>query len=360
MAGLFDPFTLRSLTLRNRIGISPMCMYSARDGVPNDWHLVHLGGRAAGGSGLIFTEATAVEPRGRISDADTGLWNAEQAEAWSRIVRFVKGQGAAIGVQLAHAGRKASTAPPWEDRGAPLRDGHRAWQPIGPSAVAFDDKHATPAAMTLADISTVIREFGEAARRAVDVGFDTVEVHAAHGYLLHNFYSPLSNRRTDAYGGSFENRTRLLREVVEGVREAIADSMPLFVRLSCSDWTEGGWTIEESVALARDLRGLGVDAIDCSSGGNVPKAKIPVGPGYQVPFAERVRREADVATAAVGMILDPAQADSIVREGKADLVLIARESLRDPNFALRAARELGADSTPARSIAPRQYERAWA
>ena len=354
MPSLTDPLTIRSLTLRNRVGISPMCMYSAEDGVPNDWHLVHLGSRAAGGAGLIFTEASAVEPRGRISPGDAGIWNDRQADAWARIVRFVKAQGAAIGVQLAHAGRKASTSPPWEKRGDPLADA-RAWQPIGPSAIPFKDGHPTPTAMSLAEIATVVREFADAARRAVDAGFHTVEIHAAHGYLLHNFYSPVSNHRTDAYGGSFENRTRLVREVASAIREVIPDAMPLFCRLSCTDWTEGAWTIDDSVALSKDLKALGVDAIDCSSGANVAGAAIPATPGYQVPFAERIKRDADVATAAVGLITTPAQADAIVRAGQADLVLIARESLRDPNFALRAMRELhGTTTTP-----PVQYERAW-
>lgn len=356
MPGLLDPITFRSLTLRNRIGVSPMCMYSADDGVPNDWHLVHLGSRAAGGAGLIFTEASAVEPRGRISPGDAGIWNDAQAKAWQRITQFVKAQGAAIGIQLAHAGRKASTKVPWQDRGAPIPpSAPGGWQPIGPSAIAFDDRHAAPTAMTLAEIATLTREFAEAAKRAVDVGFDVVELHAAHGYLLHNFCSPISNRRTDAYGGSFANRTRLVGEVVEAIRETIPESMPLIVRLSCSDWTEGGWTIDDTVELAKSLKMLGVDAIDCSSGGNVPKAKIAVGPGYQVPFAEQVKREAGIATMAVGMITETAQADAIVREGKADFVLLARESLRDPNFALRAAHELGDHATRP----PVQYERAW-
>lgn len=353
---LFSPFTLRGLTVRNRIGISPMCMYSADDGVPNDWHLVHLGSRAAGGSGLIITEACAVEARGRISADDAGLWNDAQAAAWSRITQFVKGQGCAIGVQLAHAGRKASTDAPWRG-GRPIgANDPRGWTPIGPSAIPFDAAHTTPTEMDEPAIEGVIAAFAHSAELAMRAGFDFVEIHAAHGYLLHSFYSPRSNARQDAWGGSFEGRTRLLKAIVQRVREAIPTAMPLFVRLSCTDWTDDGWTIDDTVRLARELAAIGIDLIDCSSGGNVPGAKIPVGPGYQTAFARRVREGAGLATAAVGLITDAAQADMLLRNGDADLVLLARASLRDPNFAIRAAKALRAT---AEELIPPQYQRSW-
>lgn len=356
MPSLFDPLTIRNLTLRNRIGISPMCMYSADDGVPNDWHLVHLGSRAAGGSGLIIAEATGVEARGRISFGDSGLWNDKQTAGWARIVHFVKSQGAAIGVQLAHAGRKASTDLPWTG-GKPIGlNDQRGWTPIGPSAIPFDDRHTTPTEMTTAMIDDVVNAFVASAKRAVEAGFDLIEIHAAHGYLLHSFYSPLSNQRADAFGSSFDNRVRLVLTIAERIRAVIPDGMPLFTRLSCSDWTPGGWTIEDSVELSKRLKARGVDLIDASSGGNVATAKIPVGPGYQVPFARQIRKEADIATAAVGMITEPAQADALIRDGDADLVLIARESLRDPNFAIRSAKALGVDVN---SLVPPQYARSW-
>lgn len=354
MPSLLDPLTLRGVTFRNRVGVSPMCMYSADEGVPNDWHLVHLGARAAGGSGLIITEASAVEARGRITDRDAGLWNETQARAWSRIVRFCQDRGAKVGTQLAHAGRKASTEIPWKG-GGPLKD-ERAWQTIAPSALPFDEVWHTPTAMSEADIAAVIDAFAHSAQLAVEAGFDFIEVHAAHGYLLHEFYSPLSNHRTDSYGGSFENRTRIVREVAERVRKVVPESMPLFVRLSCTDWVDGGWTIQDSVALAQQLRSLGVDLIDCSSAANIPRAKIPVGPGYQVPFAKQIRAEAAIATAAVGMITDAQQANAIVEASEADVVLIARASLRDSNFAIRAAKELGRDTVP---LVPSQYARSW-
>ncbi|WP_027484725.1 NADH:flavin oxidoreductase/NADH oxidase [Rhodanobacter sp. OR87] len=351
---LFDPFTQRSLALRNRLVVSPMCEYSAVDGVPNDWHLVHLGSRAVGGAGAVIAEATAVSAEGRISPQDTGLWNQAQVEAWQPIARFIKAHGAIAGVQLAHAGRKASTLRPWEGHG-PVPAGQGDWRIVAPSALPFDDGWQVPQALDEAGIQAVIADFREATRRALAAGFNLVEVHAAHGYLLHQFLSPLSNRREDRYGGSFENRTRLVREVIVAVREVWPAELPLWLRLSATDWMdEGGWDIGQSVELARQLKPLGVDLIDVSSGGLLPHAKIPLGPGYQVPFAAQVRREAGVATGAVGLITGAEQAAQIVANGEADVVLIARESLRDPYFPRRAAQQLGA-----KIDAPAQYQRAW-
>ncbi|MFN7914758.1 MAG: NADH:flavin oxidoreductase/NADH oxidase [Vicinamibacterales bacterium] len=340
MPHLFDPLVLRGLTLRNRIAVSPMCQYSSNQGFVNDWHFVHLASRAVGGAGLVFTEATAVLPEGRISPDDLGIWDDVQATAFERIARFVKGEGAAFGIQLAHAGRKASTMRPWDGHGTvPPEQG--GWEPVGPTATPFADNYPTPRALALEDIDTVVDAFRRAAYRARRAGFDVVEVHAAHGYLIHEFLSPLSNTRTDAYGGSFENRIRLCLEVVKAVREIWPDDLPVFVRISASDWTEGGWDIDQSIELARRLGALGVDVVDCSSGGNVSHAKIPVSPGYQVPFAERIKAGAAIATGAVGLITKPEEADAIIRGGQADLVLLAREMLRDPYWPLRAARELG-------------------
>ncbi|MBO9664075.1 NADH:flavin oxidoreductase/NADH oxidase [Dokdonella sp.] len=350
---LFEPLTLGDTVLRNRIAVSPMCEYSAVDGVPNDWHLVHLGSRAVGGVALVLTEATAVSPEGRISPADTGLWNEAQTAAWARIVDFVRGQGAVAGVQLAHAGRKASTDLPWRG-GKPVDAAHGGWTPVAPSALAFADGHAVPQALDRAGVAKVVDDFRAATLRAKAAGFGVVEIHAAHGYLLHEFLSPLSNRREDDYGGSLENRARLLREVVAAVREVWPRPAPLLVRVSATDWAEGGWDIDECVELARWLKQDGVDLIDTSSGGLVPHAKVPVEPGYQVPFAARIRREAGIATGAVGLITDAAQADAIVARGEADLVLLARELLRDPYFPRRAAAELGVAIE-----APPQYRRAW-
>jgi 2,4-dienoyl-CoA reductase-like NADH-dependent reductase (Old Yellow Enzyme family) len=335
---LFSPITIRGVTARNRLWISPMCQYSvtARDGVPTDWHLVHLGSRAVGGAGVVIAEATAVEERGRISAQDLGLWRDEQAAAFERITRFVAGQGAIPGVQLAHAGRKADVA------GA-----------IAPSPLAFRGM-AEPREMAAADLRAVVSAFTAAAGRAARAGFRAVEIHMAHGYLLHQFLSPLSNQRTDAYGGSFENRVRLPLEVAGAVRAAWPPELPLFVRISATDWAEGGWDIEQSVELARRLGQVGVDLIDVSSGGLSPDQNIRIGPGYQVPFSERVRREAAICTGAVGLITQPRQADAIVREGRADVVLVARQSLRDPYWPLRAARELGYEVE-----VPIQYQRAW-
>jgi len=349
---LLAPLTLRAVTLRNRIAVSPMCQYSAVEGRANDWHLVHLGSRAVGGAGLVLFEATAVEARGRISPADLGLWDDGQVEPLARIVRFVEAQGATAGLQLAHAARKGSTAPPW-DGGGLVAAGAGGWTPVAPSPIPFADGALAPAALDEAGIRAVIAAFAASARRARAAGFRTVELHAAHGYLLHQFLSPLSNRRTDAWGGSFENRTRLAREVVAAVRAVWPEELPLLVRISATDWMPGGWDADQSVELCRALRGLGVDLVDVSSGGLVPTAKVPVGPGYQTGFAERIRREAGIATGAVGMITAPEQADHVVRTGQADLVLLARELLRDPNFPLRAAKALGQEGPW-----PRQYLRA--
>jgi len=340
MPHLFEPLTLRGLTLRNRIVVSPMCQYSAHEGFVNDWHLVHLASRAVGGAGLVFTEATAVSPEGRISPEDLGIWDEVHAAPFERVARFVKGEGAAFGIQLAHAGRKASTKRPWDGHGAVAPE-EGGWPVIAPSAAPFADNYPSPREMTLDDIRRVVDAFAQAAYRARRVGFDVAEVHAAHGYLLHEFLSPLSNTRTDEYGGSFENRIRLCLEVTQAVRTVWPEDLPLFVRISATDWTDGGWDVEQSVELARRLSSLGVDLIDCSTGGNVWTATIPVEPNFQVPYAQRIKRDAGIATGAVGLITTPAQADAIIREGHADVVLLARELLRDPYWPLRAARELG-------------------
>jgi 2,4-dienoyl-CoA reductase-like NADH-dependent reductase (Old Yellow Enzyme family) len=350
---LFDTPTIGDVKLRNRIVVSPMCEYSAIDGVPNDWHLVHLGCRAVGGAGIVFTEATAVSPEGRISPGDTGIWNDSQRDAWARIAAFVAAQGAVPGIQLAHAGRKGSTHVPWRGAKA-LGPEEGAWTPVAPSAIAFGDGYPMPHALDASGIAKVLADFRAAARRADEARFRVIEVHAAHGYLLHEFLSPLSNRRDDSYGGSLENRARIVREVVAAVREAWPAPKPLFVRVSATDWAPRGWDIDETVELARLLKRDGVDAIDCSSGGTVPHAAIPVGPGYQVPFAARIRREAGIATAAVGLITDARQAQAILERGDADFIVMAREMLRDPYFPRRAAKELGVTITP-----PIQYERGW-
>jgi 2,4-dienoyl-CoA reductase-like NADH-dependent reductase (Old Yellow Enzyme family) len=356
MSDIFSPFTLASVTLRNRIGVSPMCMYSAEDGHANDWHLVHLGARAAGGAGLVVVEATAVSPEGRISPGDMGLWQDSQVEPLARINRFVKKQGAVPAIQLAHAGRKASAARPWEG-GAHLADGAGGWQTVAPSAIAFGgDLTKVPQALSLASIARLQADFFAAAKRALAAGFEWLELHSAHGYLSHEFLSPLSNQRSDAYGGSFENRIRFLLETTRAVRAVWPERLPLTARLSCTDWVDGGWTLDDSVELARRLKHEGVSLIDCSSGGMVGHAKIPVGPGYQVPFAERIRREAQIATAAVGMITEPAQADTIIRNGQADLVLLARAELSDPHWPLHAAKALGRTES---LKPPLQYGRAF-
>ena len=356
MTHLFDPLTQRGITFRNRIVVSPMCQYSSTDGYANDWHLVHLVSRAIGGAGLVITEAAAVEPRGRISPQDLGIWADDHIEMLSKIVAPIHDAGAIAGIQLAHAGRKASTAPPWEGGKAVAVD-QGGWQVVAPSAIAFNADSPMPEALTVAEIQQIREAFVQAARRSLEAGFKLIEIHAAHGYLLHQFLSPLSNHRQDEYGGSFENRTRFLREVVESVREVLPDSYPLWVRTSAIDWadsTQNGWDIEQSVALSDKLKSLGVELIDCSSGGLIPGVKIPVGAGYQTAFADRIRREAAIATGAVGNITAPEQADHIVRSGQADMVLLARELLRDPYWALWAAKQLRQEVP-----APKQYDRAW-
>lgn len=353
---LFSPLELRDATFRNRIAVAPMCQYSAEDGYANDWHLVHLGARATGGAGLILAEATAVEAIGRISPEDLGIWDDGHVDAFRPVTRFLREHGATPGIQLAHAGRKASTWRPWAGSrgGVPVERG--GWQPVGPTAAPFSPDHLEPAALDDAGIARVTASFGAATERALAAGFEVVEVHAAHGYLLHEFLSPLVNTRADGYGGDFAGRTRLLREVVETVRAVMPVGMPLLVRVSATDWVEGGWDGDDTVRLAGELAPLGVDLVDCSSGGAVPHAAVPVETGYQVPFAERVRREAGVASGAVGLITEPRQADAIVREGRADLVLLAREMLRNPYWPVRAARELGHELT---EVVPPQYLRAY-
>ncbi len=340
MPSLFDPLAIRGLKFANRVFVSPMCQYSSRDGYANDWHLVHLGSRAVGGAGLVLTEATAVLPEGRISPQDLGIWADGHIEMLGRIVSFIHEQGSIAGMQLAHAGRKASTSRPWEGHDA-VPESEGGWtKVVAPSALRFSETYPMPQALTLDGIQEVVAAFAAAARRACRAGFRVVEIHAAHGYLIHEFLSPLSNRREDDYGGSFENRIRLCLEVVAAVRSEWPKELPLFLRISATDWIEGGWNVDDSITLARQLKPMGVDLIDCSSGGNVPHAKIPVGPGYQTAFAERIRGEADIMTGAVGMITSPVQAEHIIRTGQADAVIMAREFLRDPYWTLRAAREL--------------------
>jgi 2,4-dienoyl-CoA reductase-like NADH-dependent reductase (Old Yellow Enzyme family) len=340
MVKLFDSLVLRGVTLPNRIGVSPMCQYSAQDGLAGDWHLVHLGGLAQGGAGLVLTEATAVAAAGRISPQDLGLWDDRQVEPLARIARFVTGQGAVPGIQLAHAGRKAGTAPPWRG-GRVLTPEQGGWRGVGPGTEPFDAGWPQPEPLDEAGIHQVVDAFRSAAGRALAAGFQVVELHAAHGYLLHQFLSPLSNRRPDRWGGSFANRTRLVQDTVRAIRNVWPERLPLLVRLSATDWTEGGWDPEQTVELARLLGPLGVDLVDCSSGGNVAGAAIPAAPGYQVPFAARVRREAKLATAAVGLITRPSQAQEILEQEEADLVLLGRELLRNPRWPLAAAKALG-------------------
>jgi len=344
MPQLFDPLQVRSLTLSNRIVVSPMCEYSSVDGFSNDWHLVHLGSRAVGGAALVMTEATAVTAEGRISPQDLGLYDAGHVPGLARIVRFIHSQQALAGIQLAHAGRKGSTLRPWEalrDRAAMIPPDEGGWHPVGPTSEPFAPGYPVPRALDRHEIPAVVEAFRAAAGRALEAGFDVVEIHAAHGYLVHEFYSPLVNTRTDEYGGSFDNRVRLCLEVVEAVRGVWPERLPVFVRISATDWKESGWDLEQSVELARRLRDRGVDLVDCSSGGAVHDQQIAVGPGYQVPFAERIRREAGVATGAVGMITEAVQADTIIRGGQADVVLLARELLRDPYWPMHAADKLG-------------------
>ncbi len=337
---LFTPLTLRGLTFRNRIACSPMCQYSSTDGFANDWHLVHLGSRAVGGAGLVIMEATAVEARGRISPGDQGIWKDEHVAFLSRIAGFLREQGAAAGIQLAHAGRKASTRVPWEGgKSIPVAEG--GWQTVAPSPIPFHEGDPAPQALSKSEISDVVEAFVQGTRRALRAGFQVVEIHGAHGYLIHEFLSPLCNQRTDNYGGSFENRIRLALEVTQAVRSVWPEDLPLFLRISATDWAEGGWDIGDSVELARRVRDLGVDLVDCSSGGAVLRQKIELGPGYQVPFAARIRKEAGIPTGAVGLITETTLAEAIIQAEEADLVLLAREMLRDPYFALHAAKALG-------------------
>lgn len=351
---LFEPLELRGVRLRNRVAVSPMCEYSSDDGFANAWHLVHLGSRAVGGAALVFTEASAVSAEGRISPADLGIYRDEHVPKLREIAEFIQAHGAVAGMQLAHAGFKASTAPPWEG-GEPVAPRDGGWERVlAPSAVPFKDGWIVPHALSVSEIHEVIAQFARAAQRALDAGFRVLEIHAAHGYLLHEFLSPITNKRADEYGGSFENRTRIVREVVQAVREEMPRDLPLFVRVSASDWVEGGWSVEDSAALARDLKSIGVDLIDASSGGIVPHAKIPLGPGYQVPFARYIREHAQIATGAVGLITQAQQANDIVESGSADIVLLARELLRQPNWPLLAAAQLGADV----DYWPKQYLRA--
>lgn len=352
-AHLFAPIQIRNVKLANRIVVSPMCQYSCEDGLANDWHVVHLGSRAVGGAGLIFCEATAVEARGRISPWDLGIWKDEHIEPLARLVRFLKQNGSATGIQLAHAGRKASTEAPWRGRRAVgIQDG--GWEPVAPSAVAFDNASLLPSELSITEIRNITNRFVDAAKRSLEAGFDVIELHGAHGYLMHEFLSPLSNKRGDEYGGSFKNRIRFPLEVINAVRKVMPDDMPLFLRISATDWVEGGWSIDESVELARTVRPMGVDLIDCSSGGSSPDAAIPLGPGYQVPFAERIRNEAGILTGAVGLITDPKEADNILCDGSADLVFLAREFLREPYWPIKAAHALST-AVPL----PVQYARAF-
>lgn len=352
MSLLFSPITIKSLTLKNRIVVSPMCQYSSEDGFATDWHLVHLGSRAVGGASLVIQEATAVSPEGRISYGDMGIWKDDHLEKLKQIVSFIDEQGSVAGIQLAHAGRKASTEKPWKG-GRQIHKGGHHWQTLAPSAVPFYEEDEAPAALSKEGIDKVIYDFGMAAKRAVAAGFRVVEIHGAHGYLVNEFLSPLSNRRTDEYGGVFENRSRFLLEVLEEIKKYWPAHLPIFVRISATDWATGGWTIEDSVRLASVLKEKGVDLIDASSGGMVPHVKITAGPGYQVPFSERIRKETGIMTGAVGMITEAKQAEAILQQGQADLIIMAREFLRDPYFPLHAAKELGEAIDW-----PLQYERA--
>lgn len=353
MAHLFSPLKIKSIEFKNRIVVSPMCQYSATDGFANNWHLVHIGARAVGGAALIITEAAAVSPEGRISFADLGIWKDEHIEKLKEIISFAEQQGAVMGVQLAHAGRKASHAEPWNG-GKQIAPGEpNGWDTVAPSAVPFYENEIAPHELDKAGISKIITDFKAAAVRALAAGFKVLELHAAHGYLFHQFLSPLSNKRTDEYGGSFENRIRFLLETVDAVNTVWPADLPLFIRISASEWVEDGWNVDDSIALAKLLKQKNIDLIDCSSGGNAAGAKIPLKPGYQVEFAEAVKENADILTGAVGLITEPAQANNIIKNGQADVVLLARELLRDPNFPLRAAHELGHEVKW-----PVQYERA--
>jgi 2,4-dienoyl-CoA reductase-like NADH-dependent reductase (Old Yellow Enzyme family) len=349
---LFSPLKLRGVEIPNRIIVSPMCQYSADNGMPNDWHFVHLGSRAVGGAGMIIVEATSVTPEGRISPHDLGLWNDSQATAFQHLTRFIDEQGSIPAIQLAHAGRKAATCAPWTNNGGSLPESE-AWQIVAPSAIPFTSMHQTPKSLGRAEIEAIVFAFRDAARRSVSAGFRILELHMAHGYLIHQFLSPLTNTRTDEFGGSLENRIRFPLQIVSAIRSVVPESMPVMARISATDWVAGGWEIEQSVQLVRALGEAGVDAIDCSSGGNIASATIPVGPGYQVPFASRIRGETGLPTAAVGFITSPEQAEQIIRTGQADMVVLAREFLRDPYWPLHAARQLKQDIPW-----PKQYLRA--
>ncbi|MDI3320214.1 NADPH dehydrogenase NamA [Pinibacter soli] len=352
MAKLFEPLTIKEVTFRNRIVVSPMCEYSSIDGFANDWHLVHLGSRAVGGAGLIITEATAVNPDGRISPDDLGIWKDEHIEKLEQIVEFIHEHRAVAGIQLAHAGRKASSLSPWKG-GTQIRMRDGGWQTVAPSEIAFQEHYEKPKALTVEEIKQLVIDFKEAAKRAVKAGFKVIEIHAAHGYLVHEFLSPLSNLRKDEYGGRFENRIRFLLEIVEAIHSVWPKANPLFVRISGTDWVDGGWNIDESIKLAAMLKAEGVDLIDASSGGLSHEQKIPLSPGYQVPFAEKIKLETGILTAAVGLITSAEQAESILQNGQADMIVMARELLRDPYFPLHAAQTLGVDIPW-----PSQYERA--
>jgi 2,4-dienoyl-CoA reductase-like NADH-dependent reductase (Old Yellow Enzyme family) len=350
---LFSPFRMREIELKNRIVVSPMCEYSAKDGHPQAWHLVHLGSRAIGGASLVFTEASAVEERGRISAADTGIYEDAHIASWRPIAEFIRSHGAVPGMQIAHAGRKASTAPPWTG-GKPVSIEDGGWQPVAPSALPFDSGYTVPRELSADEIREIVGAFRKSAERALAAGFEVLEIHAAHGYLLHQFMSPLSNARTDAYGGEFENRVHIVKQVVRAVREVWPGRLPLFVRVSATDWKEGGWDLAQTIDLARQLKPLGVDLMDVSSGGAAPGVTVPLGPGYQTGFAEAIRTEAGIATGAVGMISEAVQAETILATKQADLVFLARELLRDPYWPRRAAKALDV-----KIKAPVQYERAW-
>jgi 2,4-dienoyl-CoA reductase-like NADH-dependent reductase (Old Yellow Enzyme family) len=352
MALLFEPIQIRSIQLKNRIVVSPMCEYSSIDGFANDWHLVHLGSRAVGGAGLIITEATAVSPEGRITPDDLGIWKDDHIATLKNIVHFIETHGSIAGIQLAHAGRKASHQSPWKG-GHAIAIEEGGWQTAAPSAIAFKEGEPTPHALSKAEIKKVIDDFKAATVRSIEAGFKLIEIHAAHGYLLHEFLSPLSNSRTDEYGGSFENRIRLLLEVIAAIQEVWPKEFPLFVRISATDWAEDGWTIDDSIALAKVLKEKDIDLIDCSTGGNVPGARIPTGPLYQVPFAERIKKDSEILVGAVGLITQASEAEMVLAKGQADLIFLARKLLRDPYFPLHAARELGVDVA-----GPVKYERA--
>jgi 2,4-dienoyl-CoA reductase-like NADH-dependent reductase (Old Yellow Enzyme family) len=353
MSKLFSPIKIQNIELKNRIAVSPMCQYSSINGFPSDWHLVHLGSRAVGGAGLILTEATAVSLEGRISPDDAGIWNEEQVNAYKKITSFIKSQNSVSGIQLAHAGRKASTYSPWKGSGE-VKVENGGWITLAPSPIPFSENFPHPKEMSEEDVQLVIDQFTKAAKRSIEAGFEVIELHFAHGYLVHEFYSPISNKRKDKYGGNLENRCRFAIEIAKSVRETIPDGTPLFARISSTDWVENGWDIDQSIKLAKWLKEVGVDLIDCSSGGNVTKAQIPIGPGYQIPFAEKIKKEAKILTGGVGLITTAEQAEEIISSEKADIVLLAREMLRDPYWALHAAKKLNVDLTDW----PKQYLRA--